>query len=294
MKKRAYLIYNPHSGRGKYKSTLRAVLQQLKPHFEVELIVSNSREFARDIAAKVTAKEDKPLVVVAGGDGTINDVVNGADLRNMVLGIIPVGSVNVIAYDLKIPSRIEHACSILANNSSVRTLDVSKANNTRFIFGAGVGFDAAVVKNVELKHKLLLGKTVYAWQSMRLMKSFKPFEASVTCDGNEVYSGLVFDLIIGKSNYYAGRFKLFDDASYTNGRLNGAIFTHSTIPQYIKGCAAFFMQMKDRRRIYFSGSNIEVKTDSAVPYHVDGDAGSASPVSFHINSQKLYVVAPQY
>lgn len=290
--KKVHLIYNPHSGRGKFKSTLRSILHHLGNHFDIELHVSHSRETAQTLARTITEQDTPQTILVAGGDGTINDVVNGAKVQNLRLGIIPVGSVNVIAYDLKIPSNIKKACEIIKNNDTTAPLDICKANGYRFIFGAGAGFDAVVIENVGLEHKLLFGKMIYAWHSLRFLLTFKAFSGKIVCDGVELYNGKIFDVIVGQSNYYAGRFKLFDDASYTNDKMNCVVFTHDSLGGYIKGFLSFFCQIRDKQRIYFSGKRIEIITDQPVPFHTDGDEGGVTPVTFKVSKKKLNVIVP--
>lgn len=290
-KQKLYLIYNPNSGLGKRKSTLFSIVQCFQDKFDLIIRVSVSREHARDIAKEITSSENNPIVVVAGGDGTVNDIVNGANLNNIILGIIPAGSVNVIAGELGIAQNIKKACEVIANKKIDR-IDVSLANDIRFIFCAGLGFDAYIIKNVSLKSKLLFGKSVYGWEFIRRLKDFVPFDAQIMVDGKKVYEGRLFECIAGKSRCYAGKFILFPDASMKNGKIELVALTHQSKASFLSGCFKFFTGRNDPDFRYWRGDRIEVVTKNKIHYHVDGDNGCLSPVTFRLESPKLNIIVP--
>ncbi|MDX9701476.1 MAG: diacylglycerol kinase family lipid kinase [Candidatus Auribacterota bacterium] len=292
-KNKLHLIFNPNSGQGKRRGTLDAIQKSLSEHYDLEVTISNSRKQARETARMVTLTQPSTLLVASGGDGTINDVLNGCDLSSPVtLGIIPTGTVNIVAREINIPLKIEDACECLKQRIE-RPVDVSVANKIRFLFATGIGFDAEIIENVDLKQKLILGKGVYALNSLKLMWSYKPFNVQVTVDGKNCYEGLSFEIIVGKSKNYAGKFMLFPSAEFDNGLLDVAVFAHKTKPSLMMGCTKFFLGSQDRKRLHFQGKTISVKTDANVPYHVDGDTGSSSPVEFYIEKQPVRLIVAQ-
>lgn len=290
VKKKLYLIFNPNSGKGKNKQTLPAILTHLSDFFDVEVSLSQSRMHARELARSITSSQNRPLIVAAGGDGTISDIVNGCRLDNVTLGIVPIGSVNIIADQLGIPSSINESCALIKKESS-QQIDISSANALRFVFGAGVGFDGKVIEQVNLKHKLMLGKSIYCWTAMKVLPRFSPYEAEVVIDGKKVFSGRIFQVIVGKSRLYAG-FSLFHTASLFNGLFDVAIFTHRTKSSFVHGYLNCFMHIKDKKLHFFRGRSIRVSTDRPVPYHIDGDDGNSTPVEFSLLPQSLKVIVP--
>jgi len=288
-KQKLFLIYNPNSGKGRFSGTLSKIAHCLSDKFDLVIRVSISREQARDIAREITAAEKKPLIAAAGGDGTVNDIINGADIGNLILGIIPVGSVNIIAKELGIPENIRKSCIIL-KKQTIDHIDVSTANETRFIFSAGLGFDADIIRQVDINSKLLIGKAVYGLGFIKVLKEFRPFYARVCVDGNIVYEGDIFECIAGKSRYYAGKFILFPGASLKNGKIDFAVFTHKSKNGFISGCLKFFAGKKDPDLKYWRGYKIEVSTKEKIFFHVDGDNGYTSPVVFSVEEQKLNII----
>lgn len=289
-KQKLHLIFNPNSGKGKKRGILETIKNTLADDFDLDLIVSTSRKMARDTAQEITKTRRNAYIAVAGGDGTINDVLNGCDLSSGVtMGLLPTGTVNIVAKELGIPETVTDACACLKNKIE-KPVDVSVANKIRFLFGAGIGFDADIIENVDLKQKLVLGKGVYALNAFKLMSGYKPFPATVSVDGKVCYEGTSFEIIVGKSKYYAGKFLLFPDASFDNGLLDIAIFAHQSKPGFAFGCVKFFLRARDAKRFHFQGKTISIKTQWPVAYHVDGDTGASAPVDFRIEKEPLRLV----
>ena len=289
-KDKLHLIFNPNSGQGKRQGTLETIQNILSQTYDLETTISNSRQQARDTARMVTSSQPGTLLVASGGDGTINDVLNGCDLASPVtLGIIPTGTVNIVAREINIPLKLADACQCLAQRVT-KAVDVSVANKIRFLFATGVGFDADIIENVNLRLKLILGKGVYAVNALKLMGTYKPFNVQVSVDGNLCYDGPSFEVIVGKSKNYAGKFLLFPEAEFDNGLLDIAVFTHKSKPSLMMGCTKFFLGTHDAKRLHFQGKTISVKTDRPVPYHVDGDTGSDAPVDFSIEKTPVHLI----
>ena len=290
-KKKLHLIFNPNSGKGKKQGVLDDIKDLLKNNFELDVTISNSRQQARLTAQKITNNESEPVILVAGGDGTVNDVINGCNLKNVTLGILPTGTINIVTRELNIPQDIKKACAFL-KKADTKPLDIPTANSIRFMFGAGIGFDAQVIENIDLKHKLLLGKAVYGIESFKQFFSFKPFEAKIKVDGQNVFSGKIFEIIVGKSKLYAGKYTLFSDASFDNGVMDVAVFSHSGRLSFGTGFLKFFAHINDKKRLYFRGKKIEIMTDKDIPYHVDGDVGDSTPVRFTLEKDPLNILVP--
>jgi len=290
-KTKLHLIFNPNSGKGKKQGVLDDIKSMLKDSFEIDVTISKSREQARLTAQKITNNETNPVILVAGGDGTVNDVINGCNLQNVTLGILPTGTINIVTRELNIPQDIKQACQLL-KTANTKPLDIPTANSIRFMFGAGIGFDAQVIESINLKHKLLLGKAVYGIESFKQFFSFQPFEAKIKIDGKNVFSGNIFEIIVGKSKLYAGKYVLFPEASFDNEIIDVAVFAHTGRINFGAGFFKFFAHMKDKKRLYFRGKKIEIMTEKNVPYHVDGDVGDSTPVRFSIEKNPLNVFVP--
>lgn len=122
------------------------------------------------------------LVAAAGGDGTINEVVNGLQGTGLALGIIPLGTANVVADEIGLSKDPRKVARVLAEGP-LRPIRVGRANGRRFVMMAGVGFDANVIRHVSLQLKKIIGPLAYVWTAG--LQGFRdPFaHCAVTIDG---------------------------------------------------------------------------------------------------------------
>ena len=186
--KRARIIYNPTSGREIFKKHLPDVLIHLeKAGYETSCHATTGAGDATEAARKAVEREFD-LVVAAGGDGTINEVVNGLadqDYRPK-LGIIPVGTTNDFARAIGVPRTIEGACNIITNGEAV-PIDIGSVTNegkTRYFINiAGGGRLTELTYEVPSKLKTVLGQLAYYLKGIEMLPSIKATEARIEYDG---------------------------------------------------------------------------------------------------------------
>ncbi len=210
------LIANPVAGR-QAAAKIRAAEACFRARgATVELTLTAARGDARAAAARARS-EGFDRVVAAGGDGTLNEVVNGLAPSAIPLAFLPLGTTNVFALEAAIPLAVEAACAI-ALDGAPRPVCLGQAGETRFLLMAGIGFDAAVVYGLNLRLKRLAGKLAYlAGGVTALLRQAPPPVEVVTEDGN-VHRG--FGAIIGNGRLYAGGFSLTPQASLCADRLD--------------------------------------------------------------------------
>jgi len=217
--RRILVIYNPVAGqrsRGRFKAHLDA-LRRLGCH----IVVRETR--ARGDAEAFAACADSDAcdaVVVAGGDGTINEVVNGLARRTVPLGIIPLGTANVLAAELGLcDGPVETATAIA--HAEPHWISTGIANGRRFSMMAGIGFDAHVVANVSPKLKRQVGKLAYVWQTLATCRSFSFPRYRLDIDGvtHEAASA-----VIANGHFYAGRFVCAPQARLDDNLLHVCLF----------------------------------------------------------------------
>ncbi len=172
-KRHAVVIVNPYAGR-LTDAIRRIAVDELREHFELDHFITTARDSAIEIAAEA-ARDGAELVIAFGGDGHINEVVNGIAGTDACLGIIPGGTMNVFARALGIPvdphDAIEH---LLANlDEPARSVPLGRMNDRYFTFSAGCGFDAEAAERVEryLRSKRRLGEFFFFWSAFRVLAS---------------------------------------------------------------------------------------------------------------------------
>jgi diacylglycerol kinase (ATP) len=245
---------------------------------------------ARRIAAEAV-REGFEVVIAAGGDGTLNEVVNGIGGSTVRLGILPVGSMNVFATELGIPQgNLERAWSVIEQGKVVE-VDLPKANDTHFIQLAGVGLDAEVVRKTTADSKRALGPLSYLLTLVQVA-AHKPSRVMLEAEGGRISEGSF--ALIGNGRLYGGPFPVFQRASLFDGLLDVLVFqnqSHWDVVRYFQAIAfGTHPQLPDVE--YFQTSTLRVTSSGDVPVELDGEVAGMLPCLFSVSSQKLRVLAP--
>jgi diacylglycerol kinase (ATP) len=220
------VILNP-AARSTKAAALEHALRRLSP--EPELHLTSGPGDAALIAEKLAAAGHE-LVVSAGGDGTMNEVLQGLCRANAsrkpgekhtALGVLPLGTMNVFSVELKLPGRDIEGCWREITSGQRREVDLWMANDMYFAQLAGVGLDAQIVQETSWEAKKRFGPLSYVLSAVNVLMRPPP-TLSVQIDGKAPLLGTV--VLIGNGKHYGGPFPLFRDASNTDGKLDLIIF----------------------------------------------------------------------
>jgi YegS/Rv2252/BmrU family lipid kinase len=240
--------------------------------------------------AERAVEQGYQTIVAAGGDGTINEVVNGIGTAPVSLGILPMGTVNVFAMELGIPFDVEEAWKIVRARQ-VRLIDLASANGHFFVQMAGIGFDAQVAKENNRTIKKMIGPLSYVLTTAKLSMSKPPRLRAIT-QGRTVAEGSF--VLVGNGRFYGGPFSVFQGADSQDGLLHVLVFRSSdpvSILRYWRG--AMFGSVANFSDVeYFKTKSLLIESDREVPLEVDGEVAGHSPVKFAIKHKKLHVLAP--
>ncbi len=243
---------------------------------------------ARTAAARAVGEGFK-TIVAAGGDGTVNDVVNGIAGADVALGILPVGTMNVFAAELGLPGDLDEAWAIIRAGRT-RKIDLLRANSRYFVQLAGVGLDAQVVQETSWTSKKNFGPLSYVFSAAQIAGR-KPPPLIIEADGVRREGSLV---LIGNGRYYGGPVVVFKDARPDDGRLDVLIFKNLGYLDIARYLSAIFMGSHTGQSDveYFQTKKVGVSSPEDVPVQVDGEVVMQLPVTFRISSRKLRVVVP--
>ena len=240
-------------------------------------------------AAERAVEEGFTTIVAAGGDGTVNEVVNGIAGSDVALGILPVGTMNVFAAELGLPSDLDEAWAIIRAGRT-RKVDLVRANSRYFVQLAGVGLDAQVVEETSWNFKKNFGPLSYLISAAQIAAR-KPPRLLVEADGLEREGSFV---LIGNGRYYGGPVAFFKDARNDDGLLDVLIFKNLGYLDIVRYLGTVIVGkhtgLSDVE--YFQTKKATVRSAQEVPVEVDGEAVMRLPVTFRISSRKLRVVVP--
>ncbi len=273
------LIANPAAKRASERKIQKAVELLRAQGHEVDLYLTKKRGDA-EIAARAAAERDIPLIIAAGGDGTINEVLNGIVHSKTAMAILPMGTTNVLAKEIGVPENVEGSIRVALNGSShnVCTGKISLLHPTpvsrRFCLMAGIGFDGEAVYAFSQSVKKFSGKGAYILGGLKTLMSYKPGLLAFSLDG-ETLSG--YSAIIGNASKYGGNFRVTPDASLLKPDLQVCIMQgrrRVDVLRYLVGIlTGRHVRFKDVlcRKV----SSVEVTGDARV--QIDGDYAGRTP-----------------
>ena len=286
---RILIIYNPISGRRR-KPLLDGVVGRLTvAGCTVDVSCTGQRGDAERMAAE--ASPDRyDAIAVAGGDGTINEVLNGMTMSSLPLGLIPMGTANVLAAEIGLPVTVDAIAQTLLSGKRQR-IDVGIAGTRRFVMMAGVGFDADVVKGIIPSLKRAVGKGAYAWQSLVEILRYRPQRFRVTLDGVEHSAA---SAVFANGHFYAGRFTCAPEARLTDGKLHVCLFNSSGRLSVVRyGNALMLGTLHKRRDIeIIPATRIRVDGEDGSPVHGDGDILATTPLDIGIEPGGVELIVP--
>ena len=249
---KAELIINLTAGGGKPRPHLKTIFEYLKENgFNFKVSYTSHHGEAIELAQKA-ADKGIDLIVSIGGDGTVNEIVNGImkSKNDPSLGIIPLGWANDFIKSTDIPSDIIEACKILIKGKT-KKIDIGVINNQIYFANiCGIGFDAEVAllaNKMKSKHPNLriLSAFVYIFATVKkLLSPFSYHNVKIKFDGQEIHSKILF-IAISNGKIYGGRFKITPEAILDDGLLEVCVVEEmgrfkylSIIPKVFKGTHA--------------------------------------------------------
>jgi len=283
------LLFNPRARSQRGQRALRFLMERSTRFY---LCATNSPEEARQLAAKFAA-EGEPVVIAAGGDGTLNAVVSGLAGSQTALGVLPAGTMNVFARELGIPfDNLSKAFEVI-ERGHVREIDLFEANGAPFVQMAGVGFDAMVIEETTWESKKVLGPLAYLLAAVKVLGERPPRMEIVTSDGRREEGVAV---LAGNGSLYGGQFRLFRKADNQDSMLDVLVFKeagYKLVLDSLKGLALGGVDLAASTS-YFQADGFTVRAEREVPVQVDGELlGRAREVRFAEIPQRLRVIAPE-
>ncbi|MGE0094287.1 MAG: diacylglycerol kinase family protein [Alphaproteobacteria bacterium] len=285
--RRLLVIHNPAAGGWRRKRRFAralAELERLGCHVEVRR--TDARGDAERLA-RAARTEEFDLVVAAGGDGTINEVVNGLVQSGLPLGVIPLGTANVFASEIGLPSDIQAAASFAAR-APIVPVHVGRANGRCFSLMAGAGFDALVVAGVDGRLKRLCGKCAYVTESLFRMAAWRSRPYVVTVDGSRHEAA---SIIVAKGRYYAGRYVVAPSAHLSLPSFQVVLFRKGGRLAVMRYGIALLLNVIPRLPDVeiVEGRSVEIEGPPGEPVQGDGDIVASLPLRVAIADRLLRV-----
>ncbi|MCL6571309.1 MAG: diacylglycerol kinase [Bacillus sp. (in: Bacteria)] len=292
--KKARLIYNPTSGREILKKNLSDILQKLEiAGYEASCHATTGEGDATN-AARIAVEREYDIVIAAGGDGTINEVVNGLAEQEYrpKLGIIPSGTTNDFARALQIPRDIGAAVDIITKGELI-PVDIGRFNDKYFINIAGGGRITEITYDVPSKLKTMLGQLAYYLKGIEMIPSIKATDVRIEYDG-KLFEGEVMLFLVGLTNSIGGFEKIAPDSSINDGLFSLLILKKTNLAEFVRisTLALRGEHINDPNIIYTQANRIKVHSNEKVMVNIDGEFGGLLPAEFENLYRHLEVFVP--
>jgi lipid kinase, YegS/Rv2252/BmrU family len=277
--KRARIIYNPTSGRELAKKNVAYILDRLEnAGYEASAYATKSKGDATKGARKAVRRRFD-LVIAAGGDGTINEVINGLAEKEFrpTLGVLPLGTTNDFARAVNIPRDVVKACDVLCDGIEM-PIDIGKANDHYFINIAGGGKLTELSYDVPSKLKTVLGQLAYYIRGIEMLPSLRPTKVKIEYD-EHTFIGDIMLFLVSNTNSVGGFERIAPDAKLDDGLFDLLILKETNLADFIRlaSLASRGEHMKDPKIIYAQASRIRIESEEKMQLNVDGEFGGLLP-----------------
>ncbi len=252
------VVYNPASGGASDTADLRAAFDgasaglRWSPTTEDDPGTGQARE---------AVETGSDTVIACGGDGTVRAVSESLAGTDVALGVVPLGTGNLLATNLGLADGLDAVPTAVSGNT--RELDVASVNEERFTVMAGVGFDALMIRDANPKVKRRFGNVAYMVSGARYVPA-KLVGATVDVDGSEVWSGRTAMVLVGNCGAVTGGLEVFPDASPDDGVLDVAVLTAERAVDWVR--VAWRLVRGDERNLTssFAGSAARRSPSSSI------------------------------
>lgn len=284
---RARVIYNPTSGREVLKKNLVDILQILEAEgYETSAYATTPEPNSARNEAERAAIDGFELIVAAGGDGTINEVVNGiAGLENRPkMAIIPAGTTNDYARALHIPRNdVVAAARVITKKQTVK-MDIGKANDTYFINIAGGGYLTELTYDVPSQLKSVFGYLAYLVKGAEMLPRIKPIPMKIEYDEG-VFEGKASMFLLGLTNSVGGFEQIAPDAHLDDGYFSLIVVKTANVVELLHLIALMLNGGKhiDHPKVLYTKTKMvkaQPLDDSKMMINLDGEYGGDAPMTF--------------
>ena len=297
----AVLIVNPAAGGGRAVRKLDEA-RRIFRNAGIETELQNTAAAGdATVMARRAVDASRQLVIVCGGDGTVNEVVNGLACSQVPLAVLPAGTANVLAKELKIPWNLPRAAERIIGAPYRRialglaTPEKSSGEPRYFLSVAGAGADGALVSAVRPEIKLKAGILAYWQEGLRQLTryDFPMFHTTMAGNGAGIDASLV---IVGRTKHYGGPFKITTEADLLQPQFELAFVTTRSAWRYIAYLPLIWAgKLRSARYVrFFKTTCLRCASNSAsqVQIQVDGEPAGSLPVEFRIIPDALTLAMP--
>ncbi|MDF2936208.1 MAG: putative lipid kinase [Paenibacillaceae bacterium] len=277
------------------KRRLPEILQRLERGGLETSTHATTGEGDATLAAAEAVERGFDVIIAAGGDGTLYEVINGmAERENRPpLGLLPLGTTNDFARAMAIPKNLEAACDIIIRGSS-RVIDLGKANQRYFINIAGGGSLTELTYEVPSRLKTMLGQLAYYMKGLEKLPRLRPVEIYLKSEDRELHEEVMV-FLISNTNSVAGFEKLCPDAAIDDGLMDIILVKKCNLVEMIRVVTLALRgeHLNDPHIIHFQSKHIQINSPDYTQLNLDGEFGGTLPGTFSVLPSHLKILVDE-
>ncbi len=286
------IIVNPIAGRGKAGkqiALLRDLLAQAK--LEFDLVTTVRPGHAADLA-RAAVQAGWPAIAVMGGDGTVNEVIEGMMGSSIPLAVIPSGTGNDLARSLHLPMTLAGSVQLMVK-PRVLSMDIGQDGQHCFACIAGIGFPTDVMYNVNLSKGIFSGPVAITWGIIKTLKELAAIPVKLTLDGVVKYADAQGVFILN-TVYAGGGIKFSPQADICDGRLDVIVMRDMSLTEVLAVLPRAYRgtHLSHPKVDFYRVQEVLVETEEPVRKMFDGNVVGQTPITAKIADYRLKVLAP--
>jgi diacylglycerol kinase (ATP) len=281
--KKIKLVINPNSQPLKIALFLQTICTKFnKAGYEIDVYKTQGGGDATTVARETASSGEFEMVIAGGGDGTINEVINGLMPNPIKLGILPLGTSNVLCRALKLPLNPLKAVDAILSGKSIK-IDVGLANDRYFAIMISCGFDAYAIEQTSLRVKKITGRYAYVIAGIKSIYHYQPKRIHLIADGKPMQSDAML-MCISNAHLYGGNYQLTPDAKIDDGLFDVFLYTGNDVYRFmyylLRLFLHFHLDFPDTTR--FRVKNLKLQSTGRVLYQGDGDLFGEIPLDISL------------
>lgn len=294
---RVFVVLNPVAGTSDPETVKQAIALYCQDHhWQCDIHETQPDEDLQGLV-KGALRNGVDMVIAAGGDGTVSQVVSGMLNSQVPMGILPAGTGNVLARNLTIPLDLRSALGVLGSEHSVQEMDVMEVNQKEcFVLNVSVGISSLVMRNTVREEKRRFGFLAYIWHAIDSILHTDMHRFRLRIDGRSIRV-VASELMIANSKFMGLQPQMGNvDIQPDDGQLDIFIVRTQAFRDYLNIFAAFLLRRKEEYdpKLYYLQSRevIEIQTERPLPAQADGEEVGTTPLAIRLIPRGLRVVVP--
>lgn len=286
-------VVNPVAGKGKSKDMAETIKKICRDNnIEYEMVFTSKPKDATEIARNA-AKNGIERIIAVGGDGTVNEVLNGIVGTSCALGIVPSGSGNDFIRTINQSKDME---KIIIDNcrGNIRAIDVGKCNGRYFVNIAGGGFDALVVEETERVKKYFSGSMAYLVAVLTAFLKFKSVKVKIRVDDIEMEGDMLLTAV-ANGRYYGGGMLPAPKADIYDGLFDVYFIRNVSKAKFLRLAPGFMKGTLEgvEEVCYLRGKKVEIEANCEFFVNIDGEVISRQKINFEIIPLGINIIVPE-